>query len=148
MAAGTPTITIVGVKALHGADFAVIRSHRSGHPVVAAADHRSELTLADRDRTISSAVITKLEDCRLFVHGLRRRLTIHPGRPDVPLTIWHPTLSGFPTRLQAPFIEPVGHDPLAPALLVENIFENRLQHGELAAQLGGQHSSQRQHAFG
>ncbi|APD47417.1 UDP-N-acetylglucosamine 1-carboxyvinyltransferase [Synechococcus sp. CS-602] len=125
--AGTPTITIVGVKALHGADYAVIPDRiEAGTLLLAAAITRSELTVGPIATDHLSAVITKLEDAGCSFTDSAAGLTIHPG--DLrPVDICTQPFPGFPTDLQAPFMSLLATIP-GTSMVVENIFENRLQH--------------------
>jgi UDP-N-acetylglucosamine 1-carboxyvinyltransferase len=70
--AGTPTITIVGVERLHGADYAVIPDRiEAGTFLLAAAITRSMLTVGPVITDHLGAVLTKLEEagCKLSIDG-------------------------------------------------------------------------------
>jgi UDP-N-acetylglucosamine 1-carboxyvinyltransferase len=125
--AGTPTITIVGVERLHGADYAVIPDRiEAATFLLAAAITRSDLYVGPVVPDHLGAVLTKLEEagCQLEHdgHGLRIRaeriravdLTTQP-------------FPGFPTDIQAPFMSLLATAE-GTGFVVENIFENRLQH--------------------
>jgi len=97
--AGTPTITIVGVDRLHGADYAVIPDRiEAGTFLLAAAITRSALRITPLIPEHLGAVITKTQP-----------------------------FPGFPTDLQAPFMSLLA-TARGTSVITENIFENRLQH--------------------
>jgi UDP-N-acetylglucosamine 1-carboxyvinyltransferase len=129
--AGTPTITIVGMPRLHGADYRVIPDRiETGTFLLAAAITRSTLRVAPVIPEHLGAVISKLEEAGCTI------------RPDgVGLTISADTIRavdlrtqpfpGFPTDLQAPFMSLLA-TASGTSVITEAIFENRLQHvGEL-----------------
>jgi len=129
--AGTPTITIVGMPRLHGADYRVIPDRiEAGTLLLAAAITRSTLRVAPVIPEHLGAVISKLEEAGCSI------------RPDgVGLTISADTIRavdlrtqpfpGFPTDLQAPFMSLLA-TASGTSVITEAIFENRLQHvGEL-----------------
>ena len=82
--AGTPTITIVGMPRLHGADYQVIPDRiEAGTLLLAAAITRSTLRVAPVIPEHLGAVISKLEEagCRIVPDGVG--LTIKIGRAHV-----------------------------------------------------------------
>ncbi len=125
--AGSPTITIVGVERLHGADYAVIPDRiEAGTFLLAAAITRSALRVAPVVPEHLGAVLTKLEEvgCRIQHDGLgvvidAKRITAVDLRTQ--------PFPGFPTDLQAPFMSLLATAE-GTSMIVENIFENRLQH--------------------
>ena len=125
--AGSPTITIVGVERLHGADYAVIPDRiEAGTFLLAAAITRSVLRVAPVVPEHLGAVLTKLEEvgCRIQHDGLgvvidAKRITAVDLRTQ--------PFPGFPTDLQAPFMSLLATAE-GTSMIVENIFENRLQH--------------------
>ena len=126
--AGTPTITIVGVERLHGADYAVIPDRiEAATFLLAGAITRSEIVVGPVVSEHLGAVLTKLEEigCRLEAvgDGLLRLL---PGRIRAVDLTTQP-FPGFPTDIQAPFMSLLATAE-GTSFVVENIFENRLQH--------------------
>lgn len=125
--AGSPTITIVGVERLHGADYAVIPDRiEAGTFLLAAAITRSLLRVSPVVPEHLGAVLTKLEEagCRIEQDGLgvvidAQRITAVDLRTQ--------PFPGFPTDLQAPFMSLLATAE-GNSMIVENIFENRLQH--------------------
>jgi UDP-N-acetylglucosamine 1-carboxyvinyltransferase len=125
--AGTPTITIDGVPTMHGADYAVIPDRiEAGTFLLAAAITRSTLTVGPVIPEHLGAVLTKLEEagCRLVQEGSNLRISAEAIQALDLRTMPFP---GFPTDLQAPFMSLLA-TANGTSVVVENIFENRLQH--------------------
>lgn len=125
--AGTPTITIVGVERLHGADYAVIPDRvEAGTFLLAGAITRSDLYVAPVIPEHLRAVITKLEEvgCRIEADGVGLRIQADQLQA---VDLRTQPFPGFPTDLQAPFMSLLATVP-GTSLIVENIFENRMQH--------------------
>jgi UDP-N-acetylglucosamine 1-carboxyvinyltransferase len=125
--AGTPTITISGVQELHAADYAVIPDRiEAGTFLLAAAITRSSLTVGPVIPEHLGAVLTKLEEagCQLRQDGTDLHISAAEIRALDLRTMPFP---GFPTDLQAPFMSLLA-TANGTSLVVENIFENRLQH--------------------
>ncbi len=125
--AGTPTIHIDGVATLHGADYAVIPDRiEAGTFLLAAAITRSPLYVAPLIPEHLGAVLTKLEEvgCRLEHDGVGLQITPERLRG---VDLRTQPFPGFPTDLQAPFMSLLATAE-GTSLVVENIFENRLQH--------------------
>ncbi len=125
--AGTPTITIVGVERLHGADYAVIPDRiEAGTFLLAAAITRSTLTVAPVISDHLRAVLTKLEEvgCRLEIDGTCVTITADSIRA---VDLRTQPFPGFPTDLQAPFMSLLA-TASGTSVITENICENRLQH--------------------
>jgi UDP-N-acetylglucosamine 1-carboxyvinyltransferase len=125
--AGTPTITIQGVERLHGADYAVIPDRvEAGTFLLAGAITRSDLYVAPVIPDHLRAVITKLEEvgCRIEADGVGLRLQADQLHA---VDLRTQPFPGFPTDLQAPFMSLLATVP-GTSLIVENIFENRMQH--------------------
>ena len=125
--AGTPTITIVGVERLHGADYAVIPDRiEAGTFLLAAAITRSTLTVAPVISDHLRAVLTKLEEvgCQVEIDGTSVTLKAETIRA---VDLRTQPFPGFPTDLQAPFMSLLA-TANGTSVITENIFENRLQH--------------------
>jgi UDP-N-acetylglucosamine 1-carboxyvinyltransferase len=129
--AGTPTITIVGMERLHGADYMVIPDRiEAGTLLLAAAITRSSLRVTPVIPDHLGAVISKLEEagCILTPDGVG--LTISAERIRA-VDLRTQPFPGFPTDLQAPFMALLATAE-GTSVITETIFENRLQHvGEL-----------------
>jgi UDP-N-acetylglucosamine 1-carboxyvinyltransferase len=124
---GTPTITIDGVRTLHGADYEVIPDRiEAGTFLLAGAITRSSLLVTPVISEHLGAVLTKLEECgcTLEPEGRGIRITAHEIQA---LDLRTQPFPGFPTDLQAPFMSLLA-TARGTSLVVENIFENRMQH--------------------
>ena len=125
--AGTPSIAIAGVESLHSADYAVIPDRiEAGTFLLAAAITRSALTVGPVIPEHLGAVLTKLEEagCTLQPDGTNLHISATEIRALDLRTMPFP---GFPTDLQAPFMSLLA-TATGTSLVVETIFENRLQH--------------------
>lgn len=125
--AGSPTITIDGVPSLHGADYEVIPDRiEAGTFLLAGAITRSSLLVSPVIPEHLGAVLTKLEECgcRLQPEGKGLRIS---AEEIYAVDLRTQPFPGFPTDLQAPFMSLLA-TARGTSLIVENIFENRLQH--------------------
>jgi UDP-N-acetylglucosamine 1-carboxyvinyltransferase len=124
---GTPTIVIDGVPALHGADYHVIPDRiEAGTFLIAAAITRSSLLVTPVIPEHLGAVLTKLEECGCTLEPEANGLRIS-AREIKAIDLRTQPFPGFPTDLQAPFMSLLA-TANGTSLVVENIFENRLQH--------------------
>ena len=130
--AGTPTITIVGVERLHGADYAVIPDRiEAGTFLLAAAITRSDLRVAPLIPEHLGAVLTKLEEVGFLLRHDGVGTSILASQRHGPelrgVDLRTQPFPGFPTDLQAPFMSLLTTVP-GSSMITESIFENRLQH--------------------
>ena len=144
--AGTPTITIVGVERLHGADYAVIPDRiEAGTFLLAAAITRSDLRVAPLIPEHLGAVLTKLEESGCLLHHDGVGTTIRASRRHVPqlraVDLRTQPFPGFPTDLQAPFMSLLT-TVQGSSMITESIFENRLQHVAELQRMGADIRSQ------
>ncbi len=125
--AGGPTITIKGVKQLHGTNYSVIPDRiEAGTFLVAAAITRSKLRVSPVIPEHLSAVLQKLRDCGCQIQIDDEGVTLIPGE-IVGVDITTQPFPGFPTDLQAPFMALLT-TAKGTSVVTEKIFENRLQH--------------------
>ena len=144
--AGTPTIIIVGVERLHGADYAVIPDRiEAGTFLLAAAITRSDLRVAPLIPEHLGAVLTKLEESGCLLHHDGGVTTILASRRHVPqlraVDLRTQPFPGFPTDLQAPFMSLLT-TVQGSSMITESIFENRLQHVAELQRMGADIRSQ------
>ena len=130
--AGTPTITIVGVDRLHGADYAVIPDRiEAGTFLLAAAITRSDLRVAPLIPEHLGAVLTKLEEIGFLLRHDGVGTSILASQRHAPelrgVDLRTQPFPGFPTDLQAPFMSLLT-TVSGSSMITESIFENRLQH--------------------
>jgi UDP-N-acetylglucosamine 1-carboxyvinyltransferase len=125
--AGTPTIVIDGVDQLHGTDYAVIPDRiEAATFLLAGAITRSELFVGPLVPEHLGAVTTKLEEAGCQLQALDAGLLIRAERIRAVDLTTQP-FPGFPTDIQAPFMSLLATAE-GTSMVVENIFENRLQH--------------------
>ena len=136
--AGSPTITITGVKKLHGAEHEVIPDRiEAATFMIAAAATGGDVTLKGARAEHLRAVLDKLSEANVAVErageDLRVRRTGKLKAVDV-TTLPH---SGFPTDVQAQMMALLA---LAPgiSIITERIFESRFMHVSELARLGAE----------
>jgi len=135
---GTDTITITGVKTLHGASHRIMPDRiESGTFLVAAAATGGSITLTDTRADILDTVLEKLAEAgaEIKVEGDTIHLEMR-GRPKAVnvRTAPHPA---FPTDMQAQFMA-LNCIADGSAMVVETIFENRFMHVQELRRLGAQ----------
>jgi len=125
--AGTPTITIVGMEKLHGANYMVIPDRiEAGTLLIAGAITRSCLRVTPVIPEHLGAVISKLEECGCQLNNDGIGITIKADRINA-VDLRTQPFPGFPTDLQAPFMSLLATAE-GSSVITEAIFENRLQH--------------------
>jgi UDP-N-acetylglucosamine 1-carboxyvinyltransferase len=144
--AGTPTITIVGVERLHGADYAVIPDRiEAGTFLLAAAITRSDLRVAPLIPEHLGAVLTKLEEIGFLLRHDGVGTSILASQRHAPelrgVDLRTQPFPGFPTDLQAPFMSLLT-TVQGSSMITESIFENRLQHVAELQRMGADIRSQ------
>ena len=135
---GTDTLTITGVKELHGASHRIMPDRiESGTFLVAAAATGGRITLTDTRADILDTVLEKLAEAgaEIKVEGDTIHLEMR-GRPRAVnvRTAPHPA---FPTDMQAQFMA-LNCIAAGNAMVVETIFENRFMHVQELRRLGAQ----------
>lgn len=135
--AGTSTITIEGVKALHGGEYQIMPDRiEAGTFLAAAALTRGKVTLHKVDASLLSAVLQKLEetgaDIECFDHSIR--LDMHGQRPKA-VNIYTSPYPAFPTDMQAQFLA-LNTVAQGTAAVTETIFENRFMHVQELVRMG------------
>ena len=135
---GTDTLTITGVKELHGASHRIMPDRiESGTFLVAAAATGGSITLTDTRADILDTVLEKLAEAgaEIKVEGDTIHLEMR-GRPRAVnvRTAPHPA---FPTDMQAQFMA-LNCIAAGNAMVVETIFENRFMHVQELRRLGAQ----------
>ncbi|HYG35527.1 MAG TPA: UDP-N-acetylglucosamine 1-carboxyvinyltransferase [Clostridia bacterium] len=134
--AGSPTITITGVKALHGAEHEVIpdRIEAATYAIAAAATH-GEVTIRGCRPDHMHAIPDKLKDAGVKIERNGTALTVrHNGRLK-PVDITTLPYSGFPTDVQAQMMALMAITP-GISIITERIFESRFMHVSELTRLG------------
>ncbi|MFN3926367.1 MAG: UDP-N-acetylglucosamine 1-carboxyvinyltransferase [Pseudanabaenaceae cyanobacterium] len=127
--AGTKTITIEGVEALHGTDYTIIPDRiETGTFLVAGAITRSRIMLAPVVPEHSVAVIAKLQEIGVQVNQVGSDRLEVIGTDQMSATdIETLPFPGFPTDMQAQFMALLtlctGN-----SVITETVFENRMHH--------------------
>jgi UDP-N-acetylglucosamine 1-carboxyvinyltransferase len=136
MGAGSPTITITGVKELHGAEHEVIPDRiEAATYALAAATTNGEVTLLGARPDHMHAVLDKMRDAGVKVERRGTALTVKRGGRLKPVDITTLPYSGFPTDAQAQMMVLMAVTP-GISIITERIFESRFMHVSELARLG------------
>jgi UDP-N-acetylglucosamine 1-carboxyvinyltransferase len=126
--AGTPTITIRGVKRLQGARHTPIPDRiEAGTFAVAAAITRGRLEITGCQPKHLTAVITKLREAGVQVETGEQQLQVEARARPKAVKISTAPYPGFPTDLQAQFTALLSVAE-GTSTVTENIFESRFLH--------------------
>lgn len=134
--AGSPTVTITGVKRLHGAEHEVIPDRiEAATYAIAAAATNGEVTLRGVRPDHMHAVLDKLHEAGVKIHGAGTHLTIRRNGRLKPVDITTLPYSGFPTDAQAQMMALMTLTP-GISIITERIFESRFMHVSELTRLG------------
>ncbi len=134
--AGSPTITIKGVKLLHGVEHEVIPDRiEAATFALAAAATDGEVTLVGARAEHLHAVLDKLRDAGVKVERRGESLLVRRGRELRPVDITTLPYAGFPTDAQAQMMVLMALTP-GISIITERIFEARFMHVSELARLG------------
>jgi UDP-N-acetylglucosamine 1-carboxyvinyltransferase len=127
--AGTNTIVISGVPALHSVDYSIIPDRiEAGTFLVAGAITRSEISIAPVVPDHLTAVIAKLRAIGTeIITEAPNRLRIVSRQPRIATDIETLPYPGFPTDMQAQFMALLTLSE-GDSVITETVFENRLRH--------------------
>jgi len=134
--AGSPTITISGVEALHGAEHTVIPDRiETATFAIAAAATNGEVTIKNCRADHLRAVLDKLGDAGVSIRPRGKDLVVRRGKNLRAVDVTTLPYSGFPTDVQAQMMALLA---LAPgiSIITERIFESRFMHVSELARLG------------
>ena len=134
--AGSPAITITGVKKLHGAEHEVIPDRiEAATFAIAAAATDGEITLKNVRADHLRAVVDKLTEANVSVKRRGEDLMVRRKGKLKPVDVTTLPHSGFPTDVQAQMMALL---TLAPgiSIITERIFEARFMHVSELARLG------------
>jgi UDP-N-acetylglucosamine 1-carboxyvinyltransferase len=126
---GTATLTIEGVKSLHGAEYKILPDRiETGTYLVAAAIARGRIKLKDTDANQLEAVLLKLEEAGADIEVGEDWITLdmHGKRPKA-VSVRTAPYPAFPTDMQAQFTA-LNSVAEGQATIVETVFENRFMH--------------------
>ncbi len=134
--AGSPTITVTGVKELHGAEHEVIPDRiETATFAVAAAATNGEVTIKGGRADHLHAVFDKLHEAGVGVERRGANLVVRRNGRLKSSDVTTLPYSGFPTDVQAQMMALM---TLAPgiSIITERIFESRFMHVSELARLG------------
>jgi UDP-N-acetylglucosamine 1-carboxyvinyltransferase len=134
--AGSPTVTIEGVRELHGAEHEVIPDRiEAATYAIAAAATDGKVTLQGSRPDHFRAVLDKLKDAGIKIERNGADLTISRNGRLKPVDITTLPYAGFPTDAQAQIMALM---TLAPgiSIITERIFESRFMHVSELTRLG------------
>lgn len=126
---GTATLTIEGVKSLHGTEYKILPDRiETGTYLVAAAIARGRIKLKDTDANQLEAVLLKLEEAGADIEVGEDWITLdmHGKRPKA-VSVRTAPYPAFPTDMQAQFTA-LNSVAEGQATIVETVFENRFMH--------------------
>lgn len=135
--AGTDTITIEGVKSLHGCDYRVLPDRiETGTYLVAAAVTGGKIILKDTDPTLLDAVIAKLKEAGAIIDCGEDWIELDmEGRKPKSVSVKTSPYPGFPTDMQAQFCV-LNAIAVGTATVTETVFENRFMHIQEIMRMG------------
>ena len=134
--AGSPTITITGVKELHGAEHEVIPDRiEAATFAIAAAATNGEVRIKGARADHMHAVLDKLREAGVKVERSGPDLIVKRGSRLKPVDITTLPYAGFPTDCQAQIMALMALTP-GISIITERIFESRFMHVPEMARLG------------
>lgn len=133
--AGTSTVTIEGVKRLHGAQHTPIADRiEAGTMACAAALTGGDLLLAGARSDHLRSLLFKLTEAGVYAADTPQGLRVS-GRAGRAMEVRTMAYPGFPTDLQAPMMVLCCRTP-GTSVFLETIFENRYMHAAELARMG------------
>ena len=134
--AGSPTVTIHGVKQLHGAQHQVIPDRiEAATYAIATAATNGEVTLRGARADHMHAVLDKLQDAGVEIERGSAGISVRRHGRLKPVDITTLPYAGFPTDAQAQIMALMALTP-GISILTERIFESRCMHVSELARLG------------
>jgi UDP-N-acetylglucosamine 1-carboxyvinyltransferase len=136
--AGSPTITINGVKELRGAEHEVIPDRiETATFAIAAAATNGEVTIRGARPDHLHAVLDKLKESGVRIERNGQTMTVRRGGRLKPVDITTLPYAGFPTDAQAQMMVLMALTP-GLSIITERIFESRFMHVSELARLGAE----------
>ena len=134
--AGSPTITINGVKKLHGAEHRVIPDRiETATFAMAAAATNGDVTIKNCRPDHLRAVIDKLNEAGVVTEQRGETLAVRRGKKLKAADVTTLPYSGYPTDAQAQMMSLLTLVP-GISIITERIFESRFMHVSELARLG------------
>lgn len=136
LGAGGPTITITGVKSMHGAEHEVIPDRiETATFAVAAAATDGEVTIHGARPDHLHAVLDKLREAGVKIERAGPSIKVSRSGRLKPVDITTLPYAGFPTDAQAQMMVLMALTP-GISIITERIFESRFMHVSELARLG------------
>jgi UDP-N-acetylglucosamine 1-carboxyvinyltransferase len=134
--AGSPTITITGVKELHGAEHEVIPDRvEAATYALAAAATDGEVTIHGARMDHMGAVLDKMREAGVRIDRSGSSFKVRRSGGLKPVDIITQPYAGFPTDVQAQMMVLMICTP-GISIITERIFESRFMHVSELARLG------------
>ena len=134
--AGSPTITITGVKHLNGAEHEVIPDRiEAATLAIAAAATNGEVTIRGARPDHLHAVMDKLMEAGVEIRRHNGVMTVRRNNGLKPVEVATQPYAGFPTDVQAQMMALMTITP-GLSIITERIFESRFMHVSELARLG------------
>ena len=135
--AGTDTITIEGVRQLHGGSHTIIPDRiETGTFMVAAAATGGRVRLRNTEPAYLDAMLEKLRECGAEISTEEDCLTLDMrGRRANAINLTTAPYPAFPTDMQAQFVA-LNTTAAGTATVKETIFENRFMHVQELQRMG------------
>lgn len=134
--AGSPTITVTGVKELHGAEHEVIPDRvEAATYTIAAAATGGEVTVHGARMDHMGAVLDKIREAGVIIDRQGPSFTVRGRRQLKPVDIITQPYAGFPTDVQAQMMVLMICTP-GISIITERIFESRFMHVSELTRLG------------
>ncbi len=134
--AGSPTITVQGVRKLRGAKHSIIPDRiEAATYAIAGVATRGKVTLKGARADHLKAVFDKLRAMGVTIEQTRGRITCSPPRKFKPVDVTTQPHPGFPTDVQAQMMALLTLVPDI-SIITERIFEARWSHASELGRLG------------
>ncbi len=134
--AGTPTIRVQGVDALHGTEHTIIADRiEAGTFLIAGSTEGSDVTITDCEPAHLTALVSKLQQAGVDVTQPGPTTLRVRGGAMRSVDITTEEYPGFPTDLQAQYMALMTQAE-GIAIILETIFENRFMHASELARMG------------
>jgi UDP-N-acetylglucosamine 1-carboxyvinyltransferase len=136
LGAGTPTITINGVRELHGATHRIIPDRiEAGTFLIAGAVTRGELEINNVNPAHLTSVVEKLREAGVHVESEAGRLKVLRNGDLKPADVVTKEYPGFATDMQAQYMA-LMTQAMGTSVITEAIFENRFMHASELMRMG------------
>ena len=135
--AGTDTIRIEGVEALHGAEHTILPDRiETGTYLVAVAMTGGKVKLKNTFSNLLDAVIAKLREAGARIESNDNSITLDmTNRRPLAINVHTSPFPGFPTDMQAQFTA-MNCIAEGSGYITENVFENRFMHLQELQRMG------------